>query len=624
MANIKDLKDKAAAIKGATVPESVSAPEVGGLFEDVIDFAGQAEKELERKAEDLKTDLQSELWDISYKGYKSATEISKGVDGYAPDGSRFTLTSQGYYFYRFSAKKGDKFKLTFTSTVNNKERAVVSLEKDGQFVRCLYIGEAAYVNGYILEFEVTDDCDKIVVLNGNTCPCQRNEVVIVSTIDKMKEHIDELDNDVKDLSKNLYVVSDFNPVIYIDRSKKGYNPDGTESVDEIAAGYYFYYYNAKKGDRFRVTLSALVTNVKRAVVSLEKDGRFVKCLYIGDAAYVTGYVLEFEVTDDCDKIVVMNGTSCDTLKQTKTPLAEYVKSIDVKMKIKIVHFGNSFTQDSVSYVPAILKKIAPQLEFVIGMAYIGGCPLVQHCANFTGQTQVLSGSSYSPASYYYAKFESSDESWRVVGDRFADDIIKDEDWDVVTFQQNGGAAYQSWDIYYKPYIYKLQNALFSMVKNVKLGWLLTHGSYGEGDRAVDEQHWSGTAVNSEKVMDLTAIEVVFPYGTAVQNLRTVLDVGDTGDLLADKIHLQEGIGCLTAAYANALAALKCAGIECVSVIGDKTRPTLSWCTEIGVQSPHYGSSGTVVGVSDRNIYLAQVAAVMAMKKPYEKTDCSNF
>ena len=57
--------------------------------------------------------------------------------------------------------------------------------------------------------------------------------------------------------------------------------------------------------------------------------------------------------------------------------------------VKILCYGNSFTQDSMSYVPTILKQVCPQLDFVIAIAFIGGCPLAQHYANFSGQSQTV-------------------------------------------------------------------------------------------------------------------------------------------------------------------------------------------------------------------------------------------
>lgn len=310
--------------------------------------------------------------------------------------------------------------------------------------------------------------------------------------------------------------------------------------------------------------------------------------------------------------------------------------------IKVLCFGNSFTEDSMSYVPAMLKNVAPELDFVIGMAVIGGSSLAQHCANFTGEAQTLDGKTVAVKNAYeYSKFSHRDSSWTAytgTNEKSVDYMLADEDWDVVTFQQNGAAAYKDWATYFAPFIYKLHKALYDKAgvngKTVKIGWLLTQGAYA-ADSSVLLNHWQGTATNSQKVLDETATEVVFPFGTAVQNLRTTSLAaagvgGQYADFRADSTgHLHEGIGTMTANYCNLLAVLKLAGFENVSIIGEPTRVTIAWNTANGTRNPNYKdrdttAEPTVYGVTDANVYAAQVAAIMAMKKPYEVTDCSAF
>jgi hypothetical protein len=44
-----------------------------------------------------------------------------------------------------------------------------------------------------------------------------------------------------------------------------------------------------------------------------------------------------------------------------------------------------------------------------------------------------------------------------------------------------------------------------------------------------------------------------------------------------------------------------------------------------VLSPNYGATtNDVVGITEDNCYLAQVAAIQAVKKPYEISDLANF
>ena len=76
---------------------------------------------------------------------------------------------------------------------------------------------------------------------------------------------------------------------------------------------------------------------------------------------------------------------------------------------------------------------------------------------------------------------------------------------------------------------------------------------------------------------------------------------------------------MTAAYANTITILKSIGIDKIGVIGETTRVDANFITDNNVQSPNLGTSG-VIGVTNDNLYLAQVAAECAIKKPYEVTN----
>lgn len=290
--------------------------------------------------------------------------------------------------------------------------------------------------------------------------------------------------------------------------------------------------------------------------------------------------------------------------------------------VKIICFGNSFTQDSMSYVPTILSNIAPSLQFVIAIAYIGGSPLAKHCANFTGISQIVDGTTYEVETYTYYKFSSSNPGWVREARKNVDYILGNEDWDIVTFQQGGATAPLSWAVHYEPFIYTLHKKVFEKVsKSVKLGWLSVHGSYGSSI-AEDLTKFNGTIANSQKLMEETGTELLFPYGTAVQNLRStpLQSLGAYGDLKYDTAHLQEGIGCLVAAYANALTVLNAVGLSNLSVVGDNTRPNDTWAE----QNLVIGAQGETIGMTEDNVFTAQMAAIQAVKNPYEITDCNIF
>lgn len=321
------------------------------------------------------------------------------------------------------------------------------------------------------------------------------------------------------------------------------------------------------------------------------------------------------------------------------------KSFQVHKKLNILCFGNSFTQGSMGYVPAILKRLAPDVDVVVDMAVIGASPLAQHLAYFTDTEQVLTDFTYyindQTGNYErrnnstgnvtfsggYTLLESvNGGKWtQISSEAKIPAILARKDWNIVTFQQRGATDGNDYDTSYAPYIYKLQNALaLQMGHAVQLGWILTHGTY-KITAAARLADWENVAENAQKVMEKTGSDLLLPYGTAVQNLRTTSleSLGDYsgGGLQEDEGHLQQGIGCLAAGYAIALALLKEIGYGNVGVVGDGLRPDATWLAAIGV---NWNIGTGVIGISDANCVLAQIAATKAVSAPYELTDISVY
>ena len=322
---------------------------------------------------------------------------------------------------------------------------------------------------------------------------------------------------------------------------------------------------------------------------------------------------------------VLKTVKCiDNLNSKVTALEEDVSQLQNKETLSILMFGNSFTQDSVGYVPFILKNMYPDLNLVIGIAFYGGCSLAQHLASLSGENVMLNEWEITPKTYWYS-LSVNGEKWTTKYDVDGTEIIKDKNWDIITFQQNGNNAYSDWDIYFKPFIYKIQKLIYDKVnKSVKLGWLLTHGSYAGTNSETLKEHWQGTADNAQKIIQNTLMDFVMPYGTAVQNLRKVYDSswGGQANLLADdNVHMQEGLPCLTAAYCHVIKILELAAIP-ISVVGDKQEVTKEWVGEHAL-GPNYYNEG-IMTVDDSTRFIAQACAIQAIKNPYAVTDISEI
>ena len=310
------------------------------------------------------------------------------------------------------------------------------------------------------------------------------------------------------------------------------------------------------------------------------------------------------------------------------PTLEYIKKKEdaTKKTLKIICFGNSFTQDSMMYVPAILKKICPDLELTIGVCVIGSCSLSRHLVNITN----TASDAWTPTNYDY-EYSKNGSAWANKS-LSGEECLQEEVWDVITFQQNGenaGRPVSAWEDNIGKSIRPLQKALYTKLgRTVKLGFILTHGSY---DTNTDNLkiRWQNTALNVKKVEEETAFVEIFPYGTAIQNLRTTslvnLGYGSAKNLLADSAHLQDGIACLCACYTNALKIMQLAGID-KSVFGDDTLINMDFITSNNIlgTNPNSLTQDDIIGMSDGNRYLAQLSAIQAMRNPWAITDISAF
>lgn len=289
-----------------------------------------------------------------------------------------------------------------------------------------------------------------------------------------------------------------------------------------------------------------------------------------------------------------------------------------RKSLKVICFGNSFTNDSMGYVPAIIKNIAPELDLTLGIAYIGGCSLQQHYSNIINEEVVDRDDAHFTPKTYTLHLSTNGSGWNSTYNQSITDILAKEDWDVVTFQQSGSYSFKDFDNYIKPYILPLYSKIGEYLKkSVKYGWLLTQGAYATSDEEFREK-WEGNSNNAKKLYELTGCEV-FPYGTALQNLRTTrckeLGDGSYKNMCFDTGHLQEGIGCYVSALSNALKICELAGFNKVGIIGENTRVNESFITANRVPEPNIGASG-VIGINENNCYLAQVAATNSIKFPF--------
>ena len=532
-----------------------------------------------------------------------------------------TQEISGNYFYKFiDVTYGSKLEVNTVGGAN--ARAWAFLDKNGIVIENAEDGASGHLSVIVPTYatQILVQSVKSNVDGKEIYVKKEGKSGLVKDVDNLQKDVDAIDNSLgKDIPDVTYDKSVFTEGFYASSKQVG------NKIGPITAlnGWAYLFIDVTDGEIYDINTSggdnakawALLDSNNIILANSETGGLELRRVVVNNPEATRLFVQTNKLDVSYVKKVGQQSIA--------TRLENVEKNIGkVEKQLKILCFGNSFTQDSMSYVPTILKNIAPDVNLTIGMAVIGGCPLIQHLVNFTGASMELDGTTYNVTNYSYQKSVGGG-AWSAVNAN-VDTMIADEDWDIITFQQNGGTAAKDFDIYFAPYIYKLHKQVFNKMngRNVKIGWILIHGTYANTSEKILE-HYLGVVDNAKKVESTTANSIVFPFGTAVQNIRTIETIntlGDTKFLLADGGHLQDGLGCLCAAYCNALKILECIGINNVGVIGEPTRITIEFLDAINTQGRNLGESNTVIGMIEQYVYLAQVAAHKAIQKPYEITD----
>lgn len=286
--------------------------------------------------------------------------------------------------------------------------------------------------------------------------------------------------------------------------------------------------------------------------------------------------------------------------------------------IKILAVGNSYAADAFMYFPYVFRNILPDVNLVIGIASIGSCTVQMHLDKATNNT----------ADYYYYKWTVSAGKWTSSSGKTLQYIVQDEEWDIVTFQQKStnSADYST----ISPYLNPLIDWLFAKVgRAIKVGWLMTpalpRGNSGlQPYNYSSDTFYASLVTTAQSILTNTPVSFVIPEATAIQNCRKT-SLNDLGDyqynyMTQDGVHLQQGLPCLVASYLCVQYILDMIGYANKGILGDDIRPTDALDETWNILS----QQGNCVGVTNANCLLAQKCVMMAIKKPWEITNCGNL
>lgn len=98
-------------------------------------------------------------------------------------------------------------------------------------------------------------------------------------------------------------------------------------------------------------------------------------------------------------------------------------------ELKVLMIGNSFSQSVLKYLPSIVEASADD-HLLLGQAYIGGCSMQRHCAEYASSAQ---NPAHRP---YWTNLELGHDHKASL-----QELLDARQWDMVTIQQ---ASHESW------------------------------------------------------------------------------------------------------------------------------------------------------------------------------------
>lgn len=278
----------------------------------------------------------------------------------------------------------------------------------------------------------------------------------------------------------------------------------------------------------------------------------------------------------------------------------------LKPDLKVLDIGNSYTEDATAYLPYLVDRLGVDVgDICLYKAILSG-------ASYKHWYEVYHDLNYNP--YEVSKVIGNLEANVTEGTGAAYDgilfrkLLKEVNWDVIIIHQLGRYAtnYEEW---WSPsvggYLKELLAIIHDNQPNCTIGFLLVHSPMADYPTNVEHSsvaRWEHIANATRQFVQDKRINILIPYGTAIQNLRAT-ELNNNLDLTRDGAHLGLGLARYTASccYYEALLAHRTG----VSLLGRY----IPYVIEDKPEKSQYS-------VTAENIETAQKAAVLACRKPY--------
>ena len=226
--------------------------------------------------------------------------------------------------------------------------------------------------------------------------------------------------------------------------------------------------------------------------------------------------------------------SLTTLVLTATPAAarKYGETL------RILAIGNSFSDDGMEHLPAILEDMGIE-NVELARLYVGGCTLERHY-NFYNNEE---------AAYLFYHSKAGEHKWVKADEKVTMQYaLAMGEWDIITLQQASGVSglYNS----YVPYLEQLITIVSKAQPQAELVWHMTwsystdsnHGEFPNYDRDQMKMYNAITECVHRLLKDYKAIDKIIPSGTAIQSLRQSEVNNSPKDFTRDGYHMDFGAG----------------------------------------------------------------------------------
>lgn len=261
--------------------------------------------------------------------------------------------------------------------------------------------------------------------------------------------------------------------------------------------------------------------------------------------------------------------------------------------LRILAIGNSFSDDGMEHLPALLENLGIK-NIELARLFIGGCSLEHHlhCFNTNEADYIL----------YLSK--AGENKWVKTTNVSMQYALDMNEWDIITLQQVSGLSgvYSS----YKPYLESLIEVIKDIQPSAKIAW---HMTWAYSTNSTHPNYWiygnnqqkMYNAINwcaQQVLAEYSSIIKIIPSGTTIQSLRESIINNPPKDLTRDGLHLDFGAGRYAAA---------CTWYESL----------IEPFTHISIMNNTLRLDIGEINVTDNNAPYILQAAKQAVKKPFE-------